>query len=545
MKKTAVVLGALLAVILITPSVIAQGRSSDNTTVVSISKNSHGVALIDTSLAAGTMEIVTDPDGLPTAYVATDIRITTKSGTMVHPGGASPAHTVVFDAPGREQVVGSSTAGTVTTYLISSSKGMADLPSTTPTVVNLPAGVEGLAKVDDTVDASSVKYYTDAQGRENIHAGRLVRIETADGQVINEGASTPPAWIVVDADGAEVLSQAWKNDTMVATSIKGAGDAAKIDPISTTTTTAPPSTTTTTAPSTTTTTAPPSDGGSSGGSDSGSTNQDPSGTVAFPPKHDTVLGDKTTGRFGFISTCPYVHTDTVDPIVFPGDTTKSHAHDFFGNRSTNAHTTTDSLIAAGRTSCEHADDLSSYWVPSVYENGKQVAAVGTSMYYFTDKVADPKAMKSIPVGLRMIAGNAKATSPQSWKVAWIEEHRNSSNNTWRNGDKMITANQTGQVIVRVNFPQCWNGTQLDSPDHKSHMAYINNDGTCPGTHPVLLPQLTMFVRYDTPGGSAFSLSSGPWYTAHADFWNAWHPETLQALLDRCRTSNDCQRVKSR
>jgi hypothetical protein len=29
------------------------------------------------------------------------------------------------------------------------------------------------------------------------------------------------------------------------------------------------------------------------------------------------------------------------------------------------------------------------------------------------------------------------------------------------------------------------------------------------------------------------LSSGPFYTMHADFWNAWNQRSLRRLVDKC------------
>ena len=46
----------------------------------------------------------------------------------------------------------------------------------------------------------------------------------------------------------------------------------------------------------------------------------------------------------------------------------------------------------------------------------------------------------------------------------------------------------------VSVPQCWDGVNLDSPDHKSHMAYPV--GGCPSTHPVPFPEITVNVAYD-------------------------------------------------
>ncbi|KAI0451567.1 hypothetical protein F5B21DRAFT_507052 [Xylaria acuta] len=52
----------------------------------------------------------------------------------------------------------------------------------------------------------------------------------------------------------------------------------------------------------------------------------------------------------------------------------------------------------------------------------------------------------------------------------------------------------GGIRTTIRFPTCWDGTNLDSPDHMSHVSYpasgtFENSGPCPATHPVKLPQL--------------------------------------------------------
>lgn len=42
--------------------------------------------------------------------------------------------------------------------------------------------------------------------------------------------------------------------------------------------------------------------------------------------------------------------------------------------------------------------------------------------------------------------------------------------------------------------RCWDGKNLDSPNHQSHVAYgqgsgATGGGACPSTHPVKLPQV--------------------------------------------------------
>jgi len=49
-----------------------------------------------------------------------------------------------------------------------------------------------------------------------------------------------------------------------------------------------------------------------------------------------------------------------------------------------------------------------------------------------------------------------------------------------------------KAYLRVN--SCWDGKNLDSADHKSHVAYpssgtFESTGPCPASHPVRLPQL--------------------------------------------------------
>jgi len=70
----------------------------------------------------------------------------------------------------------------------------------------------------------------------------------------------------------------------------------------------------------------------------------------------------------FRVSCPYSHSKTDDPIVFPGQPGASHLHDFFGNNSVDAFSDESSLRAA-TTTCSTSDDLSGYWEPAMYVTG--------------------------------------------------------------------------------------------------------------------------------------------------------------------------------
>jgi hypothetical protein len=68
----------------------------------------------------------------------------------------------------------------------------------------------------------------------------------------------------------------------------------------------------------------------------------------------------------------------------------------------------------------------------------------------------------------------------------------------------------GGIRTQVTFPTCWDGVNLDSPDHQSHVAYaevpyepyaeplgIMPRGKCPEGFPVMLPQVMYEVMFDT------------------------------------------------
>lgn len=53
------------------------------------------------------------------------------------------------------------------------------------------------------------------------------------------------------------------------------------------------------------------------------------------------------------------------------------------------------------------------------------------------------------------------------------------------------------VIARNDLRySCWNGKDLDTPDHQSHVKYATGT-TCPSTHPVQLPQIFIETIWDT------------------------------------------------
>jgi len=251
--------------------------------------------------------------------------------------------------------------------------------------------------------------------------------------------------------------------------------------------------------------------------------------LAKPPAGD-VTGDLRRADLqgvNFVENCRFSHQAPEDPIVFPGKPGASHLHTFVGNRTTDAHSTFGSL-RAGRTTCRRTDDTAAYWVPALYQGTSLVLPQGATVYYRRATLAP---VNTFPNGLRVIAGDAMATSPQGMRVTFWSCGAGSG--VAPSATVPTCPDQRGSFLrLHVRFPSCWDGRRLDSPDHKSHMAYAIR-GACPSTHPVSVPALAQIYRYPTRGGEGFSLASGSQFSAHADFFNAWSPGALKRLVDGC------------
>jgi hypothetical protein len=232
------------------------------------------------------------------------------------------------------------------------------------------------------------------------------------------------------------------------------------------------------------------------------------------------------GRVGwFAVACRFSHRNQDDPIVFPRRRGRSHDHTYFGNRSTNAFSTPASLRNAARTTCDLGEDTAAYWAPTLFLGGRPIEPRGAVVFYVRRTFDD---VDPFPAGLKMIAGNAIARSPQSLRVtSWMcgyGRERSSTVPTCLGG-------RYSDLRLRVRFPDCWDGDRLDSADHKRHMAY-STAGRCPGSHPVEVPAITLVIYYGVAGGRDAELASGGQFSAHADFVNAWDQRTLAALVDR-------------
>lgn len=255
-------------------------------------------------------------------------------------------------------------------------------------------------------------------------------------------------------------------------------------------------------------------------------------TGVVPSTYVPPPTNPATTHHEFQANCAVSRTNLPDdPIVFPNMPGASHSHTFMGNTTTNAATTLASLQSGG-TACITPGDKTGYWMPTLLNGTNAVQPVGRQVIYYKSGVIDYTSVRPFPPGLRYVVGSPAAT---------IDDFRNNpgavegfecgdSSDNW---DIPATCPAGTQLNARLQAPSCWDGIHLDTPDHKSHMAYPVL-GVCPNDHPVAVPMIEFKMAWPVSGDmSQVHFSSGRGYSFHYDVYNAWDVPTLAALTTHC------------
>jgi len=250
----------------------------------------------------------------------------------------------------------------------------------------------------------------------------------------------------------------------------------------------------------------------------------------------TAVPDQSPTHHEFQANCSVTHHRPDDPIVYPGQSGASHDHTFLGNPSVDANTTVASLRAAA-TTCKVPEDKSAYWMPTMFDGDRPILPLGPQVIYYKSGVFDYTSVRPFPTGLRYVVGSPSA-SIADFTAGSVEGYE--CGNSSRNYDftTMTNCPAGSKVDVRYQAPSCWDGIHLDSPDHKSHIVFPISGQygrkICPTSHPVAVPMLEFKMAFPVDGNvSRVRLSSGRGFSFHYDFFNAWEPATLAALVNHC------------
>jgi hypothetical protein len=225
-----------------------------------------------------------------------------------------------------------------------------------------------------------------------------------------------------------------------------------------------------------------------------------------------------------LTTCKLDHVGSDDPIKFPGAPGGSaHQHDFFGVKGIDAFTTTASLRNHPNT-CDFAADSIAVWIPSmVWADGSEHPATRIDIYY-RKPVHSRVAVHAFPMGLRTIVGDAMNTTKPS--VALWE----CGSGTFQGA--IPPAACTAGVNESMYFPQCWDGRDLDAPDHHTLVGCTGAPGE------IRLPQIQVIAHFPPGSGggkleSDIDASTSAGRTAHDDYWFAGNPRVWRTIIRRC------------
>ncbi|KAL3494166.1 hypothetical protein BJX62DRAFT_234539 [Aspergillus germanicus] len=282
-----------------------------------------------------------------------------------------------------------------------------------------------------------------------------------------------------------------------------------------------------------------------------------------------LLPDTDTTNFSitdeFSFSCLPLTTQLSDPILSPGEQS-SHTHVVTGGTAFQRRMGPETARGANETTCEVAIDRSNYWIPALYHadaslnsdaspgGGFELIEYEWSAIYYLNRACNYTPGASIcgedsyplapPAGLRVIAGDPKLeTYNDSDFSQRAISHMCLQQNGTSKETKHLPRTSCSKVRSQVFFPSCWDGKNLDSPDHKSHMAYPAigdyNVGVCPKSHPVAIFSLFVEFLFNTapfPDYENWVYATGDFagYSLHGDFINGWtDQQALQQALETC------------
>ncbi|MER6686895.1 DUF1996 domain-containing protein [Streptomyces olivaceoviridis] len=291
--------------------------------------------------------------------------------------------------------------------------------------------------------------------------------------------------------------------------------------------------------------------------------------TAVPPEAPAPPPQADASRGTFTSDCGVnagglFNSDNV--IVAPGVSNGAHHfHDYIGNQGNNAFASDEDLAKAGTSCADQGDKSSYYWPVLRLQNGtreRDAGAPGGGTEGNAGQIVTPEQVTLTFVGnprgkvtamprlLRIITGDAKAfvngpgNANASWSCTGYENRQLK--------DKYPLCPPGSDVVRTFRFQSCWDGRNIDSANHRTHVAFTAADGSCPaGFEPI--PQLVQRIVYDVDAPSLadggrtvplFAVDSFPEQlhkpvTDHGDFINVFGENLMREMVDCINSGRAC------
>jgi len=290
--------------------------------------------------------------------------------------------------------------------------------------------------------------------------------------------------------------------------------------------------------------------------------------VPQPPTGNFLAAQNLATIGAFRESCFYAGMNKDDALVFPGQPGVSHLHAYFGVIA-DAFTTSSGILNATTSTCAGGLlNRAAYWMPAMIDtlDGAPQKPTGNNVYY-KGSYLFPTFNQIVPVpsGLHLITGDSTNTDPAKGRGRFICIGPNGENPGWKNTISAAFADGTcvgtgrSEFIAEIDFPICWDGVNLDSPDHKAHVVGAHQTKvtvggvdtypwSCPVDHPAVLPTISYNIHYAIPNAQAV----GRWYlssdrfpappgsSAHADYFFGWDTATRDNFTAHClNEQRDC------